>query len=94
MNIFLLLIVLTSIFTALVFLQDLFPRCNNCGLLKPRPLFKIHKTVKLCLGYRGVLSVCSVCCHKYDINDYDDYMKLVHSKRVAKINSIKIFHKY
>jgi hypothetical protein len=94
MNVFMLLAALTLIFGILAFLQDLFPRCDNCGIYKPRLFFKIHKTVKLCLGYRGVLSVCSFCCHKYGISGYDDYMKLVHSKRVAKINSINVFHKY
>jgi hypothetical protein len=94
MNALLLLIALTLLFAFFVFLQDIFPRCHNCGFIKLRPFFKIHKTVKLCLGYRGVLSVCCSCCSRYGINDYDDYMKLVHSKRVAKINSINVFHKY
>jgi len=94
MNVFVLLIVLTFLFGIFIFLPDLFPKCDNCGMPKPRPFFKIHRAIKICLGYRGVTSVCTVCCRKYGICNYDEYLKVVHSKRVAKINSTKIFHKY
>lgn len=94
MNAFLLLIILTFLFGILVFMPDLLPKCDNCGMLKTRPFFKIHKTVRVCLGYSSVTSVCKTCCRKYGINDYEEYLRLVHSKKVAKINSIKLLRKY
>lgn len=96
MNVFQLILLITVFFSIIIFLPDILPKCDCCSTYKPRMFIKIHKTVKITLGYKGVKSICKKCCKKYGLSDYDDYLKLLHSKKLAKIkmlNLLNIFHK-
>lgn len=93
MNAFELILLITIFFAVIIFLPDIFPKCDCCNTYKPRMLIKIHKTVRIALGYKGLKSICNKCCKKYGLTDYDDYLKLIHSKKIAKINLLNIFHK-
>jgi len=92
MNVFEAILLITFFSSIAIFMPDILPKCDCCGTFKLRPFIKIHKTVKISLGYKGVKSVCTKCCRQYGILFYEDYLKLVHSKRIAKINFLNIFH--
>jgi len=93
MNVFQLILLITVFCAILIFLPDILPKCDCCNSYKPRMFIKIQKTVKISLGYGAVKSICRKCCRKYGLSSYDDYLKLTHSKKLAKINLLNIFQK-
>ena len=89
MDISTLFILIGIIMLCIVFFPDAFPFCSCCKRIKPRPFFRIHKTVNIRFGYSANISICKKCSTRYNISSLSEYKQLekVRKKIHIKLNS-------
>ena len=75
--IYILIFVLASI---IIFIPEIFPKCGNCGRIRPRFNFRLHKSISLRLSRKGNISVCRKCYDNENITSFD---------KLKKVNEIK-----
>lgn len=89
MDIFQIVLIFGTLISFLVFLPDIFPKCDCCRWFKPRFMFRIHETIKISLGYNAVVAVCTKCCKCKDIKTINEYNLVKKATRKAYIEYLK-----
>ena len=74
------LAILATIISFIVYIPEIFPRCNLCKKIKFRWQFSLHTDISLSLSRKGNQSVCKKCCLRENINNFSD----LHTKKEIK----------